>query len=1378
MSMLRNWTYSFFILVCTLTSYTLSAQSNEPCLSLALNEVTAEAGEVICIDLTTTGFTNVLGLQWSVVYDPSLLKFTEVKNFGLPQLDANSFGTPAVGPNNAIRIAWTNPAGQGVDLPDDARIVSFCFEALATSGKAVVEVINTPTPIEFVDGNLTLLPVSGIAGGVRFGDTPASSLTIDDICVLPPTCSALGEALVDVTISGGEAPFTYLWTGPGSFVADVPDFEAMTKGFYTLEVTDANGQVANGMVQVEETSSVNIADATVTKVSCESTSGGAISLTLVDPSEPHEFTWSNGATTQNIDELSAGIYTVTITNTESGCRSVETYTLEQEGLLGSIFAECLGEDEVELSALVFDVSGNTYSYEWSTGETFTGLNEHKIRVSTAMTNVAVTITNNVGCQSVIEVNVPSCGTPPDGGAGNNGACFSMEVENIAAQQGEIACVDVKVKGFDKILGVQNSINWDPTLLAFNEAKNFSLGSVTTSFGQTAAGLAAGKLPFVWTDSETLGKDLDDGDAFYTLCFEVLAESGFATVNITESPTPIEVITSGSEPYELVTLPVGVIQGGIEIGTQGISSLGISDICIEWLGCESTFLADIQVAINGGSPPYAFSWTGPNGYTSNEANIQGPEKGIYTLLVTDQNGDQASALAWLGEHQGLNGVPGQVTPVDCANPNSGAIVLTGLSSGDDYNYTWSNGATTRDISGLSVGPYSVTVSSESTDCVLTRTFDVTLGAIQAGLFYTCIDNPSGSNALVEVTALVFAGGVGPFTFVWSTGEEVVSNSESKIQVNVGDSVSVVITDALGCTYNSQVLSTVCFEGSTGDFAVSYAYDCANDSTTVALTAYVWDGANGPYNFLWSTGEQMSGNTQSTINVPATGTYSVTISDAVGNTQVLGGIKPNCSVLNGTPLELIIGEANATTGESVCLAVRSKGFRNILGIQYAVGWDPAQVELNTVQAFALPNLNAQNFDLASSTFQDGLLRFLWFDPTAMGLSLADDAVLYEMCFTVLGTSGEVPIYFDQSTMQTEAVNEDIASFAPVLDDGLIIINGDDRVWPGDTDNNELANQFDVLNIGLAYDATGPIRQDANLIWQGQWASDWEGETPATAVNFKHIDVNGDGVIDVIDTTGISLNWGRAANFSPNPFEEYRSTPGEAKHIGAPIYIETYTVRPGETADFNIHLGDTENPVEGAYGIAFTIVYDPLAVVYGSAKASFQSSWLGTLGDNMIVVMKDDPSNHRIHVGLTRIDQMEVNGSGRIGVLSLTIEDVIFRSTEYEMEFKVENIRLIRNNEQEIIVNEVETVAMINESPLDTDDLPAAQRLKLYPNPTMDLVSIQYLDIQMDYVQVFNTNGEMIKEYKAMNQISLEGLPATTYLLRFVGPEGVVLKKVIKQ
>lgn len=1375
--MLKNCTYSLVILVLCLFSGSLSGQE---CSILRLADVSAEQGDVVCVDLTASGFSGLAAMQGTIGFDGAQLKFKEYRNLGLPGLSTNNFGNnPAQIDNGFITMSWTAPFVEPAPITDGLVIVSFCFEVLGEAGRTSLHILNDPTPIELINEEFNAISIGGISGAVNIGEASSGTLFVDDLCVEAPSCSSLGLADISFNLSGGTAPFSYRITGPNGFESDQADFDPYEIGDYRLEVTDQNGQTAVAFIHIQKPDRLDMVTGTLVPVPCDNPNGGAISLNLEGDPDDYEFLWSTGATTQSLDNLQEGTYRVTITNTTSGCRELEVFALEQKKIEATIYPGCLiDDDQATLRAIAFNAANGPYSFTWSTGETSSGANEHTIQVPGGGDNVSVTITDNRGCQSVFETPIPFCTPNNDGNSVNSGECFSFEVEQASGQQGDIVCVDVVVNGFDAILGIQHSVNWAPEMLGFIEAKNFNVGNVTTSFGISAENLATGDVPFAWIDSGSSGLNLYDETLFYTLCFEVLAETGFAAINITETSTPIEVIARGSEVNELKTLAVGVVQGGIEIGGQSTSDLQIEEVCVETLSCASEFLAEVAITVNGGSLPYAFSWTGPEGFTSTQQNIQGAIEGMYNLVLTDQAGKQVSASAWLENKVGSGIVNGEVTPVNCANLNSGAVTLTGLSTGGDYSYSWSNGATTRDISGLSVGEYSVTVTSESNTCELTQTFEVALGGIQAGLFYTCMDEPTGTTSLVEVTALVFGGGAGPFTFVWSTGEEVVADSESKIQINAGDSVSVVITDTLGCTYTSQVLHTTCQEGSTNDLALSYAYDCGDDSTTVALTAYVWDGGTGPYNFFWSTGAQVSGSTQSTIEVPASGIYSVTVSDVVGNTRVLGGIAPNCSVANDTPLTLSIGEANATTGESICLAVRAKGFKNILGIQYAVGWDPAQVELNTVQAFALPNLNAQNFDLGSSTFQEGLLRFLWFDPTGRGLSLMDDAVLYEMCFTVLGTSGEVPIYFDQSTMQTEAINEDIASFEPVLDDGLIVINGDDRVWPGDTDNNELANQFDVLNIGLAYGATGPLRQDANLVWQGQWADDWDGQTPATAVNFKHIDVNGDGAINALDTTGLSLNWGRAANFSPNPFEEYRSTPGEAKHIGAPIFIETYTVRPGETADFNINLGDTENPVEGAYGIAFTIVYDPLAVVYGSAKASFQSSWLGTLGDNMIVVMKDDPNNHRIHVGLSRIDQIEVNGSGRIGILSLTIEDVIFRDNESEIAFSVENIRLIRSNEQEIIVNEVETVASINESPLDTENILAAQRLQLYPNPTTAEIFIQYLDVQMDYVQVFNTNGKLIKEYKAMNQISLAGLPSTTYLLRFVGPAGVVFKKVIKQ
>ncbi|MEZ5043158.1 MAG: cohesin domain-containing protein [Saprospiraceae bacterium] len=960
---------------------------------------------------------------------------------------------------------------------------------------------------------------------------------------------------------------------------------------------------------------------------------------------------------------------------------------------------------------------------------------------------------------------------------NSGNCLSFSIAEQVAMTGETACVAVTTKNFEAVISFQNTIQWDPSLLSLIEVKDFELGSVGSTFGVSAAQLALGRLPVSWFDPTLNGVTLADDELLYTLCFEVIGSENFAEIGFGNSPTPLEVTVESDNNFGLAPLPAAAISGGINIGDSDPSSLTIEEVCVQSNSCDESGLASITVNVLEGVAPYSYSWTGPGNFSATTANIVAEEAGFYELLVLDQNGASAKAVARVEEGAGSSDfVNGTVTNINCGTEDTGAISLN-LTEAGSFEFNWSNGATSQNLSNLSAGEYAVTVTNSATGCTAVKTFQVSISQIQAGVFYTCLNTENEETGMAEVTAAVFSGGTGPFTFNWSTGEETVAESTSKIQVQLPTTVSVTITDQSNCLFVSQELSPTCQDNPQEDeFALSYSYTCIENDNTVDLSAFVWNGGNAPFTFNWSTGEQDTQNDKSTIRVSATGTYSLTVTDANGLIQVLGGMTPNCSA--NSPLHLSIGEANATTGETVCLAVRADGFNSLLGMQYAIGWDPSLVQLTTVQSFNLPHLSNTSFNLQPGQLEDGILRLSWFDAQTIGVTMPDGTALYEMCFTVLGTEGEASIYFDQNSMLTEFVNDGVSTVPPVLNNGLIIINGDERVWPGDTDHNALANHYDLLNIGIAYNATGPERPNANLTWTGQWATDWAGQTPASAINYKHIDANGDGLISAADTNGLSLNWGRTVNFNNDPFDEFRAIPGQPKNLTAPIFVEPYPVASGEIAHFNIHLGDTENPVEGAYGIAFTIVYDPLAVVYGSAKASFQPSWLGNIDDNMIAIVRDDPNHHRIHVALTRIDQVNVNGNGPIGMLSMTIEDVIFRDTEYEMLFRMENVRLISAQEQVINVEQRETSGMVNDSPLGIDDLPAAERIKLFPNPTTNQIQIEYNGIAAEYLQLFSPAGQLLREYKAMNQISLAGLPASTYLLRFVGKDGVYHKKVVKQ
>lgn len=1370
--MLRNWTYLFCCLMLLLGNVVVTAQDTNSCLSFQLEDVRANSTEEFCIDLKTQGFQNVLGMQGSILYDPDLLQFTETKDFGLPGLSTASFGTPTVGLEKTVTFSWSSPTATGIDLADGQTMAKLCFQPLVDAGKTIVEFSKLPTPIELIDGNLHLLSATFLAAEVQIGDTEASDVEIDELCVRPSICGEIGRGFVEVAASTNTDPLTYSWTGPNGFTASAPSFEALSGGYFELEVSNNEGEIAKACAVVVGGNGEAIVASNITPVPCDQEEGGAIELTL--SSTNLDFVWSNGATEASLNDLAPGTYVVTITDDVTSCQVVQAFDVPKEEIRGGLFSKCLNEDEVELWALIFDVEGNPHSYEWSNGETFTGPNEHKITVpAVAGTTYQVTVTNNQGCSRVFQTALPNCGGPSQEDETFDG-CLLVQAEEVQAEQGEIICLDFTVQDFEDIIGAQFTIQFDQNLLGFIEARDFALASTTTAFGVLPELLADGHVTLAWSDSQLSPRTLADDEVIFSLCFEVLGETGFASVMVNGARTPIEAIWGSNPAAGLQTVSLGSIGGGIHIGETAEAGSTINQVCAETLGCGSASTTHLVAEVSGDTGPFSYTWEGPEGFTSSDQAQEVALPGLYSLTVTDQTGSTAFAVIQVEENTNLLDVDAEISLVSCAGSNDGSIRLVNLPEDTGYSYTWSNGATTRDISGLEVGEYTVSVTDINTGCQSEKSFQVEREGIAAALYYNCLQN-----GMVEVTAVIFNTQGVNYTFNWSNGVEESTNGQSTVLISETDSISVVINDGLGCEYLSSVLRPICSDQPPANsVSATYAYTCAVDNQSATVTSYVLDNGNGPYTFSWSVGFVETNVTQSSLTVPASGTYQVTVADAQGNTQVLGGIEPRCGDENGPPMELSIGEANANTGESICLAVRSKNFINILGLQYAVAWDPDQLELNSIQNFGLPNLSDLDFNLRSSNFENGLLRLAWIDLQGLGVSMPDDAILYEMCFTVTGTGGEAPVFFDVASMQMEFVNDDLQSGIPILDDGLVIINGEERMWPGDTDHNEVANHFDLLNLGLAYGATGPLRENANLIWRGQWATDWGQVTPSTGVDYKHIDTNGDGVINTADTTAISLNWGRAVNLSPNPMAEYRSSPEDMDMQGAPIYVQAYPVRPGETVSFDINLGDNENPVEGAYGLAFTVVYDPLAVAYGSAKATFQNSWLGSLGQDMIALVRDDPNNHRLHIGITRIDQLEVNGSGAIGQISMTIEDVIFRDGEYEMPFRVENIRLIRASESEIEVQQKQTIGTVTDTPLSVGEQPLQERVKLFPNPTVDLINIQYESVKVDRIQILNIGGQLLGEYKAMNQISLQGLTPSTYILRFIGSDGVFLKKVIKQ
>jgi len=131
----------------------------------------------------------------------------------------------------------------------------------------------------------------------------------------------------------------------------------------------------------------------------------------------------------------------------------------------------------------------------------------------------------------------------------------------------------------------------------------------------------------------------------------------------------------------------------------------------------------------------------------------------------------------------------ITPETCDQDTigDGAINLTVLGDNPPFNYTWSTGDTTEDLSGLRAGAYQVAIN-DAFGCSEFITYDVPLDGITISISMVPSTNGSDGSLIANAT-----GGTGPYIYAWSTGDT------SFILPGLGaDTFTVTVTDALGCT----------------------------------------------------------------------------------------------------------------------------------------------------------------------------------------------------------------------------------------------------------------------------------------------------------------------------------------------------------------------------------------------------------------------------------------------------------------------------------------------------------------------------------------------------------------------------------------------------
>lgn len=216
----------------------------------------------------------------------------------------------------------------------------------------------------------------------------------------------------------------------------------------------------------------------------------------------------------------------------------------------------------------------------------------------------------------------------------------------------------------------------------------------------------------------------------------------------------------------------------------------------------------------------------------------------------------------------------------------------------------------------------------------------------------------------------------------------------------------------------------------------------------------------------------------------------------------------------------------------------------------------------------------------------------------------------------------------------------------------------VWPGDTNNDSIADNYDLLPIGLFYSQIGTSRSNISNTWQAYPSIDW-GTPQINGADIKHVDCNGNGIIDSNDTLAINLNFSSIHALIANNFNDL-------KLLNPDIYFVTSSSSyfAGDWIDVEIWTGSSTIPVSNLYGIAFNIDYDVSLVQAGTESLTYSNSWLGIPGTNAIKISKIDAFAAKAHGGISRINHTNASGYGKIANFKFRTNTSITSSSDLHL------------------------------------------------------------------------------------------------------------------
>ncbi len=697
--------------------------------------------------------------------------------------------------------------------------------------------------------------------------TEPDAITRSAVSIQDVTCFGLNNGSINISVDGGVPNYSFQWSN-GSGTEDI---SGLIAGVYTLTITDLNNCTAVfANDTVHEPDEIKVT-ATVTNTSC-GLINGMIDASISGGISPYGYLWSNSNTTEDLNILASGVYTLTVTD-QNLCTKVDSFIVgastQPVVVLDSAFnVTCFGQSTGRIYVHVNSANG-PINYLWSNASVSQNL------LNIPLGNYTVTITDSTGCQSSLShtitepTDIAVTLTPHNATCAQSNGWISSAVTGGTSPYTYLWSNGASTSSITGLLPGNYTVTVTDAALCTKTASQ----NITTISG-----------PVVTVDSVKNARCF--GQANGAVYISVSGNNGPVTYLWSNAAITQDIVNIVAGTY---TVTVTDSSGCTATKTQAITQP--IDIAVTLTPHNATCAQSngwISSAVTGGTSPYTYLWS--NGAST--SSITGLLPGNYTVTVTD------AALCTKTASQNISTISGPVVTVDsvknarCFGQANGAVYISISGNNGPVTYLWSNAAITQDIVNIVAGTYTVTVT-DSTGCVGNKTQVVSQPTNIAVTLTPHNATCAQSNGWISSAVI---GGTSPYTYLWSNGA-----STSSITGLLPGNYTVTVTDAALCTKTaSQNITTISGPVVTVDSVKNArCFGQANGAVYISVS-----GNNGPVTYLWSN----AAITQDIVNVVA-GTYTVTVTDSSGCTATKTQV-----VSQPTDIAVTLTPHNATCAQS--------------------------------------------------------------------------------------------------------------------------------------------------------------------------------------------------------------------------------------------------------------------------------------------------------------------------------------------------------------------------------------------------------------------------------------------------------------------------------